>query len=173
MNGFSGTWTIDIDSSKVWDATSQRYLPDRVGSERITIHERDGVQDYEVLYGDAPTFRMGYTSRYDAPEWVPYEVREILNVPAEGIEASTEAFRRRIHADSGAGYRRLELGKPYALVRIISGDPWTHYRIAKDAATGIVTGIMPRRLAKDGQSYVATVIDSQGTVFRVRRFVRV
>jgi hypothetical protein len=31
---------------------------------------------------------------------------------------------------------------------------------------------MLRRMAEDGQSYVATVLDADGVVSRVRRFVR-
>ena len=74
---FNGTWTIDLETSTVWDAATQRQVPDRVGNEVITLRIENGVQDYEVLYGDSPTFRMGYTSRYDDPTWVPYMVREV------------------------------------------------------------------------------------------------
>jgi hypothetical protein len=47
------------------------------------------------------------------------------------------------------------------------------YRVAKDPNTGLVMYVMPRRLAEDGKSYVATILNNDGTVFRVRRFVRV
>jgi|GEM_PF-2505077 len=173
MSDFNGTWTIDLESSTVWDAEKQRHVPDRVGYELITLRDEGGVQDYEVLYGDAPTFRMGYTSRYDDPQWVPYEVREITNIPQEGLEKATAIFKERINAASGDGKRSLEMGKAYSLVRVVSGDRRTHYRLARDPASGGVMYVMPRRLAQDGKSYVATVLNSDGIVFRVRRFIRV
>ena len=170
---FDGTWSIDPENSTVWDAAQQRRVPDQVGHELITIRDEGGVQHYEVLYGDAPTFRMGYTSRYDDPAWVPYVVREITNVPEEGLEKSTNSFRQRINAATGDGYRRFEVGKAYAMVRTVYGDRRTHYRLSKDPVTGLVMYVMPRRLAEDGKSYVATVLNNDGTVFRVRRFIKV
>src|SRR5215212_4918013 len=77
MSLFNGTWKIDISRSKKWDASRGAYVPDTVGEEIITLGIADGVQNYEVLYGDDPVIRMGYTSRYDAPEWVPYAVRSL------------------------------------------------------------------------------------------------
>lgn len=173
MSDFNGTWDIDLEGSTVWDAARQQHVPDQVGFERITIRDEDGVQHYEVLYGDSPTFRMGYTSRYDDPKWVPYLVREITNVPQEGLQRATADFKDRIRASSGAGSRLLELGKAYSLVRVVSGDRRTHYRLASDPVSGAVMYVMPRRLEQDGRSYVATVLNNDGTVFRVRRFVRV
>jgi hypothetical protein len=170
---FNGTWTIDLENSTVWDPVARRYVADEVGEEVITMRIQDGVQDYEVLYGDGPTFRMGYTSRYDDPTWVPYVVREVTKVPEQGLHESVEAFRRRIHATSGNNYRNLEVGKPYGLVRTVYSDERTHYRLAKDPATGLALYVMPRRLAEDGRSYVATILNNEGIVSRVRRFVRV
>lgn len=169
---FNGTWTIDLENSTVWDAATGRHVRDEVGQEVITIRIEDGVQDYEVLYGDGPTFRMGYTSRYDDPTWVPYLVREITNIPEQGLQESIESFRQRIHATGGNNYRQFEVGKPYGLVRTVYSDERTHYRLAKDPATGLALYVMPRRLAEDGQSYVATILNYDGIVSRVRRFVR-
>ena len=170
---FNGRWTIDLENSTVWDAQKKCHVPDQVGAEIITIHVENGVQDYEVLYGDAPTFRMGYVSRYDDPTWVPYQVREVTNVPPEGLEEGTSRFKERINAARGHGYRDLDVGKNYALVRTVSGDRRTHYRLAADPITKEVMYVMPRRLAEDGNSYVATILQNDGTVFRVRRFVRI
>ncbi len=171
-NDFNGRWTIDTENSTVWDAKARRQVPDEVEYEVITIRIEDGVQDYEVLYGDGPTFRMGYTSRYDDPTWVPYLVREITNVPDGGLERATNSFRRRIKAADGDSYRQFEVGKAYGLVRTVYSDERTHYRLAKDPVTGLALYVMPRRLAEDGQSYVATILNNDGTVFRVRRFLR-
>ena len=69
--------------------------------------------------------------------------------------------------------RRLELGKAYSWVRVVPGDRRTHYRLAKGPVSGDVMYVMPRRLAQDGKSYVASVLNSDGLLFRVWRFVRV
>jgi len=131
------------------------------------------VQDYEVLYGDQPTIRMGYTSEYDAPEWVPYLVRGISGVnTGDSLEDSVSGFKERIKAASGNREREFVLGKPYGLVRLIYVDEQTHYRVSKNPADGKAQSIMLRRLAADGQSYLATVLDTEGIVYRIRRFVR-
>ena len=62
---FNGVWTIDTERSVVWDIEKKQHVPDKVGYEVITLKIEDGVQDYEVLYGDGPTFRMGYVCKYD------------------------------------------------------------------------------------------------------------
>lgn len=170
---FNGTWTIDLDSSTVWDVKQKKQVPDKVGYEVIKINVVDDVQEYEVQYGDGPTFCMGFTCRYDDPTWVAYEVRSVSNVPEIGLDEGTKALKERIHSASGDGYRQLEVGKNYGLVRLVYGDRRTHYRIAKDPITGLVMYVMPRRLAEDGKSYVATILNNDGTVFRVRRFIRV
>ena len=71
MSVFNGKWRIDIGRSKKWDSEAGIYVSDGVGEEIITLRIEDGVQDYEVRYGNDPVIRMGYTSRYDDREWVP------------------------------------------------------------------------------------------------------
>ena len=112
---------------------------------------------------------MGYTSQYDAPEWVPYAVREIISDPQRN-QAVAE-FRQRIGATEGPNARNFQVGKAYSLVRTVYVDEWTHYRIAK-AENGTPQNVMLRRMAEDGRSYVATVLDAEGIVHRVRTFVR-
>jgi hypothetical protein len=95
---FNGTWQIDIANAKTWDNAAKAYIPDEVGEEIITIRVEDGVQDYEVLYGDDPVIRMGYTARFDVAEWVPYSVREIISAPGvdqEGRGRIPAAHRRQ------------------------------------------------------------------------------
>jgi hypothetical protein len=169
---FNGTWRIDVERSKVWDDASQRYVPDEVGDELITLHVADGVQDYQVLYGDVPRITMGYTSRYDDAAWVPYLVRSIEVPEPVDTEQSIEEFKRRINAADGHRERQFEVGRPYGLVRTIYVDERTHYRVSKDPVTDFAQSIMLRRLSADGLSYVATVVDLDGIPFRVRTFVR-
>ena len=169
---FNGRWKIDFSESKVWDRDRQCYVSDDVGEEIITITVRDGVQDYDVLYGDNPIIRLGYTSRYDAPEWVPYLVREIIALPGQDVAQVVSAFRKRTKSDDGVNARRFEVGKPYGFLRIALVDDRTHYRINR-AEDGAAQYVMMRRLAEDGRSYLATIMDVTGVVFRIRRFVRI
>jgi hypothetical protein len=171
MSVYNGTWKIDLAGSTKWDAATGTYVPDEVGQEIITLRIANGVQDYEVLYGDDPVIRMGYTTRYDAVEWVPYAVREIKSRPGSDGAGAVERFRNRIGANEGPNTRNFEIGKPYALVRLVHVDDRTHYRIAK-SEHGSPQNVMLRRMAEDGQSYVATVLDADGVIHRIRRFIR-
>lgn len=171
MSVFNGTWKIDIARSRKWDAAAGAYAPDAVGEEIITLRIADGVQDYEVLYGDDPVIRMGYTSRYDDPQWVPYAVREIIARPGQDQASAVAAFRDRIGATQGSNARNFVIGKPYGLVRTVYVDERTHYRISK-AEDGSPQNVMLRRMEADGRSYTASVLDADGIVHRVRVFVR-
>jgi hypothetical protein len=169
---FNGTWSIDVAHSKVWDDASGSYRPDEVGDETITLSIKGEVQDYEVLYGDKPKVRMGYTATYDSAEWVPYLVREISGVSAAEEDDSISEFKRRIKASDGQRERHFVVGKPYGMVRLVYVDPSTHYRVSRSGEDGSAQSIMLRRMAEDGQSYLATVLDINGIVYRVRKFVR-
>jgi hypothetical protein len=93
---FNGTWQIDIANAKTWDNAAKAYIPDEVGEEIITIRVEDGVQDYEVLYGDDPVIRMGYTARFDVAEWVPYSVRQIISAPGVDQTKAVAEFRHHV-----------------------------------------------------------------------------
>jgi hypothetical protein len=163
---FDGTWQIDVARSKVWDPELGEYVADEVGDEIITIRTEDGVQDYEVLYGQEPTtVRMGYSSRLDGPDWVPYEVREIRG---DASEEAMAAFRERVKSTAS-----FAVGTSYGLVRTAYVDERTHYRICKDDLTGDAQYVMMRRLAEDGRSYTAYVLRANGLLGRERHFARV
>lgn len=162
---FEGEWKIDLAASRVWDPAKGDYIPDQIGQELITIRLDGDVQTYEVLLGDKPTLRMGYTSRYDSTEWVPYSIREIIGMSDEGDMADfIERTKQRKTS--------FKVGDIYGLVRTIYVDDRTHYRLSKDASTGEAEYIMLRRLAEDGQSYEAAVFRVDGTIAIKRRFVR-
>ena len=168
---FNGTWTIDTSESLVWDDALKKHVPDEIGEELITLRIEDGVQDYEVLYGDRPKIRIGYTAPYDGAEWVPYAVREIIST-AEDPAAELADVQRRIKASGGERERRFEVGKPYGLVRLVYLDERTHYRVSRNPLDGKGQHIMLRRMAEDGRSYLATVLDVRGITHRIRKFVR-
>jgi hypothetical protein len=116
---FNGTWKIDIANAKKWDTAANAYIADAVGEEIITIRSENGVQDYEVLYGDDPVIRMGYTARFDDAAWVPYSVREIISAPGVDQDQAVAEFRQRIGANEGSNARNFQIGKPYGLVRLV------------------------------------------------------
>src|SRR3977135_3208542 len=86
IDPFHGSWTIDTSKSFVWDDTQNKHVLDEVGEEAITLRIENGVQDYEVLYGDSPKIRMGYRAAYDGVDWANYVVREIMT-SSNDIEA--------------------------------------------------------------------------------------
>jgi hypothetical protein len=165
---FIGTWRIDVEGSKVWDYATKTWLPEGAGEEIIRIGGDDEVQDYEVLYGDRPVVRMGYTSRFDDTTWVPYTIRGVEGVPEEEIDDALLEFQERVR--SMVAFR---IGGIYGLVRSVLVDERTHYRLSKNAETGEAEYSMLRRMEPDGQAYLATVLRVDGVVSRVRRFVRV
>jgi hypothetical protein len=171
MSVFNGVWKIDVGRSKMWDHAKGEYVPELVGQEIITLKIVDGVQDYEVLYGSDPVIRMGYTTRYDVPEWVPYAVREIVSESSRDEAEAVDAFRQRIGANQGPNARNFVVGKPYALVRIVYVDERTHYRISK-AEDGSPQNVLLRRMAEDGQSYLTVLLDAEGVAHRIRTFAR-
>ena len=172
LDPFDGRWNIDLSRSSVFDDALGRHVPDEVGEETITLRIRDRVQDYEVLYGDRPKIRIGYTAPYDGLEWVPYAVREIVSESADPDE-ELRVFKERIMASGGDRERRFEVGKAYGLVRLVYVDEDTHYRVSMSPITGKAQHVMLRRMAADRLSYVATVLDVNGIVHRIRRFVRI
>lgn len=162
---FEGKWQIDLSASQIWDAATNSYIPDQIGQELITITMDGDVQTYDVLLGDRPTIHMGYTSRFDSTEWVPYRVHEIIGAADDEDIAAFVSRTRQRKTD-------FKVGDIYGMVRTIYVDDRTHYRLSKDATTGAAEYIMLRRLAEDGQSYNASVFRVDGTVAIKRRFIR-
>jgi hypothetical protein len=166
---FDGHWKVDIAQSRIWDYQNGGYIPDPVGAELIRIRIDGDVQDYEVLLGEQPTIRMGYTSRYDDAQWVPYTVREIRGISNEPSDQVLADFVKRTHQRA----KSFSVGDVYGLVRVIYVDDRTHYRVSKDAKGGLAEYVMLRRLAEDGQSYTSSVLRVDGIVSTIRRFTRV
>lgn len=168
---FNGTWTIDLSHSFVWDDALKKLVPDEVGEEVVTLHTEDRLQTYEVVYGDRPKIRMGYVAQFDSPTWTPYAVKEII-ASSNDVAAEVADFKRRIKSDAGERDRSFEIGKPYSFVRVVYVDEYTHYRVNMSATGSKAQSILLRRLSDDATSYLSTVLDVNGIVHRIRRFVR-
>src|SRR4029077_13529423 len=69
-------------------------------------------------------------------------------------------------------YMRDNTGKPFMHVMTIKVDDRTHFRVVRklDGTSG---GIMMRRLAPDGQSYVSTGLDENGNIQYKRTYKKV
>jgi hypothetical protein len=166
---FEGRWKIDLDSeqSRTWDAAKGDYIKDPIGSEITTFRVEGGVQHYEVLYGKDPTIRMGYVSRYDGSDWAPYTVYGIEGVPEEQQAMAAAEFRERTNSP-----HPFVIGKPIGMVRTVYVDEHTHYRVSKSSTDGSAEYILLRRMDKGGASYLATLLNVEGKILIVRRFVR-
>jgi hypothetical protein len=115
---YNGTWEIDLDHSLVWDDVSRQHVRDEVGQEIITLRINGDVQDYEVLYGDRPKVRMGYTARYDDTQWVSYAVREVISDSAD-VDQEVNEFKQRIKAAGGDRDRSFEVGTSSGICRCL------------------------------------------------------
>lgn len=171
---YDGVWDLDTETSTMWDAETNSYVPEPISFERITLKHEANVQDYEVLYGDEPQIRMTYAARFDDAEWQPYAVREITSVPeALTAQEAVTTLRERLRApEEGLRRRNFTVGQNYAKVRLVSIDDRVHYRITVQDDLSPQTMLM-RKLDEDGQAYTTYLMDPVGIVFRVRRFVRV
>ncbi|MCU1480688.1 MAG: hypothetical protein JWQ19_1474 [Subtercola sp.] len=170
VNIWDGTWHLDVNSARVWDDALRKHVADEVGREVITFEHDGDVQNYEVLYGDDPVIRMGFTARFDDTRWVPYSVRQVTYSEQAG-EESVEAFKKRIKASGGVRDRSFEVGTNYGNVRLVSVDELTHYRVSRDDA-GHAQSVLLRRMSEDHQSYLTHVLDVYGNVYRIRNFIR-
>lgn len=168
---FNGVWKIDLEDSVVWDDKTESYAKDDVGEEIIVIRHDARTQDYEVRYGNDPEIRMGYQAEFDSPDWTPYVVRDIAS-DANDVGRQIDSFKDRIKANDGDRERHFVIGQPYGLIRLIYVDELTHYRVSKSHADGRAQVMMLRRMAENGRSYLATVLDTTGIIYRKRRFVR-
>jgi len=67
---------------------------------------------------------------------------------------------------------RDNTGKPFMYVMTIKADDRTHFRMVRklDGTSG---GVMMRRLAPDGQSYVSTGMDENGNIQYKRAYRKV
>jgi hypothetical protein len=148
---FNGRWKLNPALSKVWDRAAGRWVPDDIGREDLSFTIDGDIHEYENVVGLNPTYRMGYTARYSEKTWVPYILRTVDGdaPPAPG----------------------MTVGEPFAYVMLVKIDENFHYRISKkpDGSPGYV---MPRQMAPDGQSFVTSVYEADGTVTMIKVFDR-
>jgi hypothetical protein len=161
---FNGEWKIDLRKSKVWDSSLEQWVPDPVGREEVRMTIDGDLHDYEVICRVNPTYRLGYTVRYNSMAWVPYEVRGVVE---------DEASRVDDDPDSPGDNRRVPLtvGQPLGLVSLVKIDDGYHYRISKKL-DGSPDYILQRQITDDGAGFTSTVVWADGHIGIVKVFSR-
>lgn len=163
MDAFSGNWKIDLDASRVWDSSTDTWVPDPVGREDIHIEVNGDVHSYENLCRLNPTYRIGYEVRYGDMTWTPYMVYETVDDGESLGEMGASGDTRRV---------QLKVGEPLSLVVLVKIDETLHYRLSKNL-DGTPGYVLQRRLDDDGRRFTSTIFMADGTVPIVKVFDKV
>jgi hypothetical protein len=83
-----------------------------------------------------------------------------------------QGYENRFNEMLWVPYMRANVGKPFQYLMTIKGDDRTHYRFIRNL-DGTFGGIMLRRLAPDGRSYVSVGFSPDGNVTFKRAFKKV
>jgi hypothetical protein len=139
----SGTSTAVDPFNGTWKmnrAKSRQSRGEPPTFETVTIRVEDGIQHTAVEFQNVGS---------SAPSKYRYDVKY-----NDG----------QWHAQDGPS-----VAQPNGVAMIVKVDDRTHYRITRDA-TGKATGVMMRRLAADGKTYVTTIMSPEGEVTLVKFF---
>lgn len=164
MADFNGYWKIDLDRSRVWDTSSDAWVPDPVGREEIWIETDGDTHRYENVLRLNPSYRLGYTVRYGDNSWTPYMVLETVDdAESRAPNAATSGDTRRIE---------LKVGEPLSLVSLVRIDASFHYRISKNL-DGTPGYVLQRRIEDGGRTFTSTVFTADGKLTLIKVFNRV
>ena len=83
-----------------------------------------------------------------------------------------QGYENRFNEMLWVPYMRSNVDKPFQYVMTVKGDDRTHYRFIRNL-DGTFGGIMLRRMAPDGKSYVSTGFSVDGNVTYKRAFKKV
>lgn len=161
---FNGSWSIDLDRSRVWDADNQTWVcPDPIGREDLVFYIDDQIYDQTISVGTDPTYHMGYTCRWNG-DWAPYMCRSIEH-PA---------------SPTGTAHPRMDLGpavpfapgQPTAWIKMVKVSDTFHYRISINVDRVSPGYVMSRQMEPSGDAFKSTVMSPAGEVVIVRYFKR-
>jgi hypothetical protein len=163
---FVGLWRNNLDKSQAWDPAGARWVHDEIGREDVKIENHDDVHDYENIIGLSPSYKIGYRARYDdMTNWVPYEVRAIVD------DEASEPDNADGHSGRPGQVPVWTVGQLLAYVTVVRVNERFQYRIARNPDRS-ASHIMQRHLADDGMSYVSTVVSAAGVPSLIRVFDR-
>jgi hypothetical protein len=94
---------------------------------------------------------------------------DIANVPGP---TRHQGYETRWNEMLWVPYMRDNVGEPFLWVMTVQGDARTHYRFVRNL-DGTFGGIMLRRMAPDGQSYVSIGINPDGKTQYTRYYKKV
>lgn len=161
---FNGSWSIDLDRSRVWDADNQTWVsPDPIGREDLTFFTDGDTYDQTISVGTNPTFHMGYSCTWGG-DWVPYMCRRI-----EQPETPTDVKHPRM--DLGP-QTEFATNQPTAWIRMIKVSDTFHYRISINVDRTSPGYVMSRSMEPGNDSFRSTVMSPGGDVVIVRYFKR-
>jgi len=83
-----------------------------------------------------------------------------------------QGYETRFNEMLWVPYMRDNTGKPFLYVMTIKVDDQTHFRLVRNL-DGTSGGVMMRRLAPDGQSYVSTGMGTNGNIQYQRTYKKV
>jgi hypothetical protein len=163
---FNGSWSINLDKSRVWDADKDRWVcPDPVGREDLTFFIDGEIYDQTIAVGVSPTYHMAYTACWDG-DWVPYMCRAI-EYPEKKVDHPGHP-----RMDLGPAVP-FEIGKPTAYVKMLKVSEVFHYRLSRSPDGRSPYYVMSRELNSDATSFKTSLMSPGGDVVIVRYFDRV
>jgi hypothetical protein len=104
---------------------------------------------------------MGFSARFGENKWIPYAVFKIDGDKNDPILKPNELLKGGV-----------EEGGKIADIQQFWVDERTHYRVTRNP-DGSAQYLMERRMAEDGNSYVAYVLDAEGRLSVSKAFERV
>jgi len=83
-----------------------------------------------------------------------------------------QGYENRFNEMLWVPYMRDNVGRPFQYLLTVKVDDRTHYRFVRNL-DGSFGGVMQRRLAPDGKSYMSTGFDAEGNIIYKRAFKKV
>jgi hypothetical protein len=162
---FNGSWSIDLERSRVWDADNDTWVcPDPIGREDLTFYTDGDTYDQTISVGLNPTYHMGYSCKWNG-DWAPYMCRSI-EYPETPIDV------RHPRMDLGPA-TTFGPNQPTAWIKMIKVSDTFHYRISINQDRQNPGYVMSRNRDASEEWFRSTVMSPGGDVVIIRYFNRV
>lgn len=140
---FNGRWAIDMEESREWDITEQRWVPDHVGREVATIHIDGDKYHFELEIGLNPVAHIEFDVVLDG-DWAPYLCTR-LDYPEDGQSPEFDPHTQ------GLQHVAFEVGKPISDVRYVKVSETTHARVSRHPQSKELLYTMTEEITPDGR----------------------
>lgn len=161
-SGFNGAWQMYLPDSKVFDPVTGEWVPEVINSQFNEVwHDRDVMKfRSRIDHAEDVSMYLGYTCRYGADEWVPYQILHIEGDPDH--ESLRPNHFRKQHA---------RVGGVMGYVKQVYVDPRTRIRITRHP-NGEAQYVLMTRLSEDRQRVVAKVMAAEGDAGVEKHMIR-